>query len=104
MDNELGRRIKRLREQKRWSQQHLADLLGVSTKSISNWERGKFPPRNSVGALEGLFGVDLSVEQPAPADSVEAAIRGSELDEYRQYEVIGFYKKHLQEQRAREAG
>lgn len=103
MENALGDRIRRLREQRRWSQQQLADALRVSTKTVSNWERGRNDPRNSLGAIEQLFGVDLSAE-PAVAEPVEAAVRASELHEWRQDEVLSVYKRNLQQQRAERAG
>jgi transcriptional regulator with XRE-family HTH domain len=36
----MGRRISQLRKAKNLTQMGLADLLGVSFQSVSNWERG----------------------------------------------------------------
>ncbi|WP_396194179.1 helix-turn-helix domain-containing protein [Flavobacterium sp.] len=36
-----GTKIRRLREQKRWSQEELAYRVGVSQVTIGNWEQGK---------------------------------------------------------------
>lgn len=104
-DAALGQRIRRLREQRRWSQEQLADMLGVNKKSVSNWERGRNDPRNSIGALSEIFGVELDGGGEVPAaDLVEAALRGSGLDEWRQVAVLSEYKRHLQEQRAGQVG
>lgn len=103
-DAALGERIRRLREQRRWSQQQLGDLLGVSTKSVSNWERGRNIPRNSMGALSELFGVDIEAPAAGPADPVEVALRQSELREWRQDRVLSEYKRNLYEQRTEAAG
>lgn len=66
MATDTGTRIKRARERKRWTQRQLADALGVNIKTVDNWENGRTSPRNSVGAIEEILGVDLSEEQPEP--------------------------------------
>lgn len=63
MATDIGTRIKRARERKRWSQQRLADAIGVDRKSIDNWENGRTKPRSSIGALEDVLG-DLSERAP----------------------------------------
>lgn len=40
----LGARIKALRKQKGWSQERLAERVGISTQYLSNIERGKENP------------------------------------------------------------
>lgn len=40
MDN----RLRELRAERAWSQQHLADMLGVSRQTIISIERGRFDP------------------------------------------------------------
>ncbi len=35
----MGQRIKRMREQKGWSQTELADQVGVTFSAVSQWER-----------------------------------------------------------------
>ena len=66
-DPHLGTRIKRARERKRWTQQRLADTVGVSQKTIDNWENGRTSPRSSIGALEEVLGVSLD-DAPPPSD------------------------------------
>lgn len=92
---DLGGRIRRLREERRWSQQQLGDLVGVSTKTVSNWERGRNIPRASLGALSRLFGVDI--EGDSATDPVETAIRGSGLPGWRQSALIAEYQRHIHE-------
>lgn len=94
MTETTGQRIKRLREERRWSQRTLGDLLGVTSKTISNWERDQHIPRASIGALEKAFRQPLE-----SADPVESAVRNSELTEDRQTTVLGFYQRLLREQR-----
>jgi transcriptional regulator with XRE-family HTH domain len=70
----LGTRIKRARERKRWTQQELANRVGVNRKTIDNWENDRAVPRSSLGALEAtlapFFTVSGGVPDP-PADPRE---------------------------------
>lgn len=95
MTETLGQRIRRLREQRQWSQQALGDVVGVSSKTVGNWENDRFHPRNRLGALEQIFATDLGA---ADADPVVSAVERSRLTEDRQYDVIGYYKRQLREQ------
>lgn len=46
-----ARQVKALREYAGWSQQELADQLGMRQQTISEWETGKYEPRRSTGVL-----------------------------------------------------
>lgn len=46
-----GEQVKALREYAGWSQQELADRLGMRQQTISEWETGKYRPRRSTGVL-----------------------------------------------------
>lgn len=74
--DDLGLRIRRARERKRWNQQQLADAIGVGVRSVGRWERGTVP-RNAIGALEDVLGVDLT--STAAPDPVVEAILGLDL-------------------------
>lgn len=63
---DLGTRIKRARERLRWTQRQLADAVGVNVKTVDNWENGRSSPRNRLGSLEAVLGIDLSGEPAAP--------------------------------------
>jgi ribosome-binding protein aMBF1 (putative translation factor) len=58
--SDLGTRIKRARERRRWSQQQLAAALDVGVRSVGRWERGEAVPRSAIGALEQILRVDLT--------------------------------------------
>lgn len=61
--------IRRARERKGWSQEELAEELGVSVTSVSSWERGVARPRN-LAALDGVFsGVDDSPTVKAASEA-----------------------------------
>jgi DNA-binding XRE family transcriptional regulator len=46
-----GEQVKALREFANWSQQELADQLGMRQQTISEWETGKYLPRRSTSVL-----------------------------------------------------
>jgi DNA-binding XRE family transcriptional regulator len=46
-----GEQVKTLREFAGWSQQELADRLGMRQQTISEWETGKYHPRRSTSVL-----------------------------------------------------
>jgi ribosome-binding protein aMBF1 (putative translation factor) len=79
---DLGIRIRRARERRGWTQQELAANLArqqqrpVGVRSVGRWERGEAVPRNAIGALEEVLGVDLTADgQPdVYPDPDEAAI------------------------------
>lgn len=57
---ELSKTIKRLRTEKGWSQETLAEKAYVSRQTISNWETEKnYPDVHSLLILSDLFGVSL---------------------------------------------
>lgn len=62
--SDLGTRIKRARERMRWSQQRLADELGVGVRSVGAWERGEAVPRNALGALEAVLAPYFTADEP----------------------------------------
>lgn len=56
----IGEKIKKLRKGRKWTQEKLADKMGVSINSISFWELDKFEPTilNCI-SLADVFGVTL---------------------------------------------
>ena len=54
---EFGARLKQLRQNKHMTQQELADLLGVSNKSVSRWESGGYPDVATLAPLAKALGV-----------------------------------------------
>lgn len=57
---ELSKTIKRLRTEKGWSQEMLAEHAFVSRQTVSNWETEKsYPDVHSLLILSDLFGVSL---------------------------------------------
>ncbi len=59
-ETSLGQTIKRARERRLWTQQQLADAVSVSRNTIINWEADAHVPKNRIGALEAVLGIDLT--------------------------------------------
>ncbi|MDE2466076.1 MAG: helix-turn-helix transcriptional regulator [Alphaproteobacteria bacterium] len=74
----IGRRIKRLREKKGLSRQHVADALKVDLTAAAAWEAGKYLPREGRRLrLAELLQVDvgtLFAEEQEPSPSRGAAL------------------------------
>ncbi len=60
----IGRAIARARHRKRWTQQQLAEHLGVNKVTVANWERGEHFPLRNLGAIEEALGIDLAGYEP----------------------------------------
>ena len=63
-------KIKRWREERQWSQDHLAGLAGIGLRTIQRIENGEKASQESTMALAAAFGVDattLSVDVEAEA-------------------------------------
>lgn len=48
----LGSQIQKIRKQKKYTQEHLAELIGIEVPSLSNIETGKYAP--SIETLQKL--------------------------------------------------
>lgn len=56
---QIGKRIRAEREERRWSQKKLGEMLGVVSKQISIYESGTLPPMSNLLALCKLFDCEL---------------------------------------------
>lgn len=57
---EFAQRLKQYRKAKGLTQQELADLLGVSNKSVSRWESGSYPDVATLAPLARALGVTIN--------------------------------------------
>ena len=56
--------LRKLRLQRGWSQEHVAELTDLSVRTIQRIERGGQPSLESAKALAAVFEVDLTTFQP----------------------------------------
>ena len=60
MSETMGQIIKRLRKDKNFTQEELAEQLGVTCQAVSKWENGTSDPSTSnLLALAKLFGISV---------------------------------------------
>lgn len=52
-------KIKRWREERHWSQEHLADVAGIGLRTVQRIENGDAASRESLMALAAAFNVDV---------------------------------------------
>ena len=60
MNIEVANRLQKLRKEKGYSQEHLAEALGISRQAVSKWERAEASPdTDNLILLARLYGVSL---------------------------------------------
>lgn len=66
--DDLGQRIRAARERRMMTQQELADLVEVDKKTVGNWERGRTHPRNRLGKVVEVLGLEMTSLEQAEED------------------------------------
>ena len=57
----IGKNIKMLREERKMTQENVADKIGVSFQAVSSWERDEYKPDiDKLISLAELFDVSVS--------------------------------------------
>ena len=60
--------VRKLRLQRGWSQDQLAELTGLSVRTVQRLERGNTPSLESARALAAVFEVDIATFQTEDTD------------------------------------
>lgn len=62
MQNKFGNILRSLRVEHKMSQAALANVIGVTQQSISEWEQGNMEPTlSNLWALSDVFGISIDV-------------------------------------------
>lgn len=69
-----GNDIRKARERRRLSQEELAGLLEVSSKSIGRWERGETIPKSALGAIEQVLNLGDRPDEPGLSEASDAEL------------------------------
>lgn len=69
-----GDQIRTARERAGWTQAHLGDLVGVSMRSIGNYERGETIPRNKMPVLKEVLAPYLGGDGPSLLGASDAQL------------------------------
>jgi transcriptional regulator with XRE-family HTH domain len=68
-------KIKRWREERHWSQEHLADLAGIGLRTVQRIEKGEPASRETMTALAAAFNVDVMALAVDPETEAEKIMR-----------------------------
>jgi transcriptional regulator with XRE-family HTH domain len=80
--------VRKLRLKRGWSQAHLAEIVGVTSRTIQRIEQGQKPSLETSKALASVFEVDLSVFQ-----SEDSTMNNEEVLKNDEQEAIAYGKK-----------
>ena len=86
---ELGKQIKRNRQEAQLSQEELADRVYVSRQTISNWENDKsYPDVNSLVLLSEIFQISLDNLIKGDIEVMKDVIQKEEIEKMNRYGKI----------------
>ena len=81
MNLEIANRLQKLRKEKGYSQEQLAEALGISRQAVSKWERAESSPdTDNLICLAKLYGVSLD-ELLSTEANIEEIIESNEVVE-----------------------
>ena len=70
-----AKKIKRWREERHWSQEHLAELAGVGIRTVQRIENGEPASKDTLMALAAAFNVDAMALCIDPEEEATARVR-----------------------------
>ena len=86
---ELGKQIKKYRQELQLSQEELADHVYVSRQTISNWENDKsYPDVTSLVLLSEIFQISLDKLIKGDIDTMKEVIKQEEIKKLNHYGAI----------------
>ena len=97
MNLEIANRLQKLRKEKGYSQEQLAEALGISRQAVSKWERAESSPdTDNLICLAKLYGVSLD-ELLSTDESVKEIVENNEPEMVKEMIVKEHRKiKHLE--------
>ena len=86
---ELGKQIKKYRQEAQLSQEELANRVYVSRQTISNWENDKsYPDVHSLVLLGEIFQISLDKLIKGDIDTMKEVIKQEEIKKFNLYGTI----------------
>lgn len=77
---EIGRQIRKYRQELKMSQEQLAEQIFVTRQTVSNWENDKnYPDINSLLLLSSLFGISLDILVKGDVEKMEEMIKTEDI-------------------------
>lgn len=88
--------VKKLRLQRGWSQEHLAELTNLSVRTIQRLERGHKPGLETLKSLAAVFEVDIQTFEAGDSDMNTQHLKADEVQAMHYVKgVIEFYSHVL---------
>ncbi|WP_413701994.1 2TM domain-containing protein [Psychromonas sp. KJ10-10] len=87
--------VRKLRLQRGWSQEHLAECSGLSIRTIQRIERGQKPGLESLKSLVAVFEIDISQLQTESTMNSETLMTEEEKNTIDQVRAIKGFYSHL---------
>ncbi|MCE9687858.1 helix-turn-helix domain-containing protein [Shewanella sp. AS16] len=87
--------IRKLRLQRGWSQEHLAQLTGLNTRTIQRVERGKPPSLETLNSLAAVFEIELNQLQEGITMDTESRVDLTEQKAIEHVQGIKGFYTHL---------
>ena len=86
---ELGKQIKKCRQEAQLTQEELADRVYVSRQTVSNWENDKsYPDVNSLVLLSEVFQISLDKLIKGDIDIMKEVIKQEEIAKLNRYSAV----------------
>ena len=86
---ELGKQIKRLRNERGWNQEEFAEKAYVSRQTVSNWENEKsYPDVKSLLILSDLFGVSIDELVKGDVEIMKEKISKESIKEFNNWSKV----------------
>lgn len=86
---ELGKQIKKYRQEMNLSQDELADKIYVTRQTISNWENDKnYPDIKSLVLLSSLFDISLDILVKGDLEEMKEQIKESDIIKWKKDSTI----------------
>lgn len=83
---EIGRQIRKYRQELNMSQEELADQVFVTRQTVSSWENNKnYPDINSLLLLSSLFGISLDILVKGDVEKMEEMIKTEDIRKLKQH-------------------
>ena len=83
-------KVRRWREERCWSQEHLAEIADVSLRTIQRLENGESVSRDTVMALAAAFDVDAAALTYDAAEEARKAVAHRDAEKNRQF-MLSFW-------------
>jgi transcriptional regulator with XRE-family HTH domain len=80
-----GNRVEELRKKKGWTQQELADRINKPRSTVSNYEKGRRPPAETLSLLASVLGTSTdyllgTTDNPDPINEIKKDMESSNPD------------------------